>query len=80
MKCKFQNEWRNSRVIRLPASAAEVFNLKEGGAIEIPMVGSRDIESMKMPEVRKILAHPGKHRGGMLKDFKFDRIDAHDRS
>lgn len=73
------SKWGNSLAVRLPASVIEVLNLKEGDDIEIHVVGSRDIEILKTPEAIEILARLRKYRGRLPKDFKFDRIEAHER-
>ncbi|MDV6342380.1 AbrB/MazE/SpoVT family DNA-binding domain-containing protein [Nitrosomonas sp. Is35] len=72
-------KWGNSLAVRLPAAVVEVLDLKEGDNIEIHVTGSRDLEISKTPEVREILARLRKYRGKLPADFKFDRIEAHDR-
>ncbi|MCB1948055.1 AbrB/MazE/SpoVT family DNA-binding domain-containing protein [Nitrosomonas sp.] len=74
------SKWGNSLAVRIPATVVEVLNLKEGDEIEIHVVGSRDIEIIKTPEVREILSRLRKYRGRLPKDFKFDRIELHERS
>jgi len=74
------SKWGNSLAVRLPASIVEILNLKEGDSIEIHVASSRDIEIMKTPEVREIIERLRKYRGRLPKDFKFDRIEAHERS
>ena len=74
------SKWGNSLAVRIPATVVEVLNLKEGDEIEIHVVGSRDIEIIKTPEVREILARLRKYRGRLPKDFKFDRIELYERS
>lgn len=74
------SKWGNSLAIRLPASIVEILDLKEGDTIEIHVAGSREIEIMKTPEVREILERLRKYRGRLPKDFKFNRIEAHERS
>lgn len=72
-------KWGNSLAVRLPAAVVEVLDLKEGDHIEIHVTGSRDLEISKTPEVREILARLRKYRGKLPADFKFDRIEAHER-
>lgn len=72
-------KWGNSLAVRLPAAVVEVLDLKEGDNIEIHVTGSRNLEISKTPEVREILARLRKYRGKLPADFKFDRIEAHDR-
>ena len=72
-------KWGNSLAVRLPAAVVEVLDLKEGDNIEIHVTGSRNLEISKTPEVREILARLRKYRGKLPADFKFDRIEAHER-
>ncbi len=72
-------KWGNSLAVRLPAAVVEVLDLKEGDDIEIHVTGSRNLEISKTPEVREILARLRKYRGKLPADFKFDRIEAHER-
>jgi len=72
-------KWDNSLAVRLPAAVVEVLDLKEGDDIEIHVTGSRNLEISKTPEVREILARLRKYRGKLPADFKFDRIEAHER-
>ncbi len=73
------SKWGNSLAVRLPASVVEVLNLKEGDNIEIHVEGSRKLEIRKIPEAREILSRLRKYRGRLPKDFKFNRIEAHER-
>lgn len=73
------SKWGNSLAVRLPASVVEILDLKEGDSIEIHVAGSRDIEIMKIPEAREILERLRKFRGRLPKDFKFDRLEAHEK-
>ena len=73
------SKWGNSLAVRLPAAVVEVLELKEGDDIEIHVTGSRSLEISKTPEVREILARLRKYRGKLPADFKFDRIEAHER-
>ena len=72
-------KWGNSLAVRLPAAVVEVLDLKEGDDIEIHVTGSRNLEISKTPEVREILARLRKYRGKLPADFKFNRIEAHER-
>lgn len=74
------SKWGNSLAVRLPASVVEILDLKEGDSIEIHVAGARDIEIMKIPEAREILERLRKYRGRLPKDFKFDRLEAHEKS
>lgn len=73
------SKWGNSLAVRLPASVIEVLDLKEGDDIEIHVTGARSLEINKTLEVREILARLRKYRGKLPADFKFDRIEAHER-
>lgn len=73
------SKWGNSLAVRLPAAVVEVLDLKEGDDIEIHVTGSRSLEIGKTPEAREILARLRKYRGKLPADFKFDRIEAHER-
>ena len=73
------SKWGNSLAVRLPASVIEVLRLKEGDDIEIHVVGTRVLEIMKTPDTREVLARVRKYRGRLPADFKFDRLEAHER-
>lgn len=73
------SKWGNSLAVRLPAAVVEVLDLKEGDDIEIHVTGSRSLEIGKTPEAREILSRLRKYRGKLPADFKFDRIEAHER-
>ncbi len=73
------SKWGNSLAIRLPASVVEVLGLKEGDDIEIHVVGARAFEIKKTPEARELLARLRKYRGRLPADFKFDRLESHER-
>lgn len=73
------SKWGNSLAVRLPAAVVEVLDLKEGDDIEIHVTGSRNLEISKAPEAREILTRLRKYRGKLPADFKFDRIEAHER-
>lgn len=73
------SKWGNSLAVRLPASVVEVLGLKEGDDIEIHVVGTRVLEIIKKPDARSVLARLRKYRGRLPADFKFDRLEAHER-
>lgn len=73
------SKWGNSLAVRLPASVVEVLGLKEGDDIEIHVVGAHTLEIKKTPEARELLARLRKYRGRLPADFKFDRLEAHER-
>jgi antitoxin MazE len=73
------SKWGNSLAIRLPAAVVEVLELKEGDNVEIHVAGKRSFEVDKAPGPRELLARIRKYRGRLPKDFKFDRLEAHER-
>jgi antitoxin MazE len=73
------SKWGNSLAVRLPAAVVEVLGLKEGDDIEIHAIGQQAFEIVKTPNTRELLARLRKFRGRLPKDFKFDRLDAHER-
>jgi antitoxin MazE len=72
-------KWGNSLAVRLPATVVEVLGLKEGDDVEIDVVGSRALEVRKKLAPRELLARLRKFRGRLPADFRFDRLDAHER-
>ncbi len=74
------SKWGNSLAVRLPASVVEALDLKEGDDIEVHVAGDRVFEVAKKPAARELLARLRKYRGRLPNDFKFDRLDAHERS
>jgi len=74
------SKWGNSLAVRLPSAVVEVLGLKEGDDIEIDVAGARVFEVRKKPVARELLARLRKYRGRLPADFKFDRIEAHERN
>jgi antitoxin MazE len=74
------SKWGNSLAVRLPSAVVEVLGLKEGDDIEIEVAGARVFEVRKKPQARELLARLRKYRGRLPADFKFDRIEAHERN
>lgn len=72
-------KWGNSLAVRLPAAVVEALNLKEGEEIEIHVAGARVLEIARKPTARDLLARLRKYRGQIPADFKFDRLEAHER-
>ncbi len=72
-------KWGNSLAVRLPASVVEALDLKEGDDIEIDIAGARTFEVRKKPGARELLARLRKYRGRLPADFRFDRLEAHER-
>jgi antitoxin MazE len=73
------SKWGNSLAIRLPAAVVEALGLKEGDSIEIHAAGKRTFEIDKAPDARQLLSRLRKYRGRLPKNFKFDRLEAHER-
>lgn len=73
------SKWGNSLAVRLPSTVVEVLALKEGDDIEIEVAGARVFHVRKKPGAREILARLRKYRGRLPADFKFDRIEVHER-
>ena len=74
------SKWGNSLAVRLPSAVVEILGLKEGDDIEIEVAGARVFAVRKKPEARELLARLRKYRGRLPADFKFDRIEAHERN
>ena len=73
-------KWGNSLAVRLPAAVVEALTLKEGDEIEIQVAGARVFEVKRRPSVRELLVQLRKFRGRLPADFKFDRLEAHERA
>jgi antitoxin MazE len=72
--------WGNSLAVRLPQPVVEALGLKEGDSIDIQVAGRRSFEVAKAPTPRELLARLRKYRGRLPAGFKFDRLEAHERS
>lgn len=72
-------KWGNSLAVRLPASVVEALDLKAGDQIDIHVRGDRSFAVEKSPGARELLARLRKYRGRLPSDFKFDRLEAHER-
>lgn len=73
-------KWGNSLAVRLPASVIKILDLREGDDIEISVLEPRRFEITKKPEPLEFLSRLRKYRGRLPSDFKFDRLDANERS
>lgn len=73
------SKWGNSLAVRLPAAVVEALDLQDGDNIEIQVEGSRSLSVRKAPDQRELLARLRKYRGRLPKDFRFDRLEAHER-
>lgn len=72
-------KWGNSLAVRLPAAVVEALKLKEGDDIEIHVTGERSFDIKRNASPRELLAQLRKFRGRLPADFKFDRLEAHER-
>jgi antitoxin MazE len=73
------SKWGNSLAIRLPAAVVEALGLRAGDDVTLHAAGKRTLEIEKTPGVRELVARLRKYRGRLPKDFKFDRLEAHER-
>lgn len=74
------SKWGNSLAIRLPASVVEALGLREGDDVVLHAAGKRTLEIEKAPGARELLARLRKFRGRLPRDFRFDRLEANERS
>ena len=72
-------KWGNSLAVRLPAVVVEALKLREGDDIEIHVADERSFDIKRSATPRELLASLRKFRGRLPDDFKFDRIEAHER-
>lgn len=73
------SKWGNSLAVRLPAAVVEALDIKDGDDIEIEVAGARTFAVKKKPDNAALLARLRKFRGRLPVDFKFDRLEAHER-
>lgn len=73
------SRWGNSLAVRLPAAVVDALALKEGDDIQIEVAGPRTFAVARKPGARDLLARLRKYRGRLPEDFRFDRLDAHER-
>ena len=73
------SKWGNSLAVRLPAAVVEALALKERDEIEIHVADARAFEVRRRPAARELLARLRKFRGRLPADFRFDRLEAHER-
>ena len=74
------SKWGNSLAIRLPAALVEALQLKEGDDIEIHVAGARSFEVERAPAPQELIARLRKYRGRLPAGFRFDRLEANERS
>ena len=73
------SKWGNSLAIRLPAAVVHALGLKEGDDVVLHATGQRTLEIERTPAPKEVLARLRKYRGRLPRDFRFDRLEAHDR-
>ena len=73
-------KWGNSLAVRLPATVIKTLDLKAGDDIKIHIAGERVFEIERSASPRELLARLRKYRGRLPADFKFDRLEAHERA
>lgn len=72
-------KWGNSLAVRLPAAVTKAMRLKEGDEIELHVLGERTFGIAQPLDTEALLARLRKYRGRLPKDFKFDRMETHER-
>ncbi len=72
-------KWGNSLAIRLPAVVVEALDLKVGDDVEILASGQRSMTVETRKSRRELVERLRKYRGRMPADFRFDRLEAHER-
>ena len=72
-------KWGNSLAVRLPAAVVEALELREGDDIDIQIAGAWVFQIEKKPGPGEFLTRLRQYRGRLPADFKFDRLDAHER-
>ena len=72
-------KWGNSLAVRLPAAVVEALGLKEGDDITLHIHSSKVIGVEKTPDRDELFARVRRLRHKIPADFKFDRLEAHER-
>ncbi len=72
-------KWGNSLAVRLPKTVVEALDLKEGDDVSIEVLGARSLAVEKSASPQELLARLRKYRGRLPADFRFDRLEAHER-
>lgn len=73
------SKWGNSLALRLPATVVSALDLHDGDDIAIHVEGARTFALEKTPDTDELLARIRRFRGRLPADFKFDRLEAHER-
>lgn len=72
-------KWGNGLAVRLPSAVVEALELKEGDEIEIVVADPRRFEIQRKLTRAELLGRLRAFRGRLPADFRFDRLDAHER-
>ncbi|MBD2860119.1 AbrB/MazE/SpoVT family DNA-binding domain-containing protein [Spongiibacter sp. KMU-158] len=72
-------KWGNSLAVRLPSDVIKLLKLNEGDEIELHAEGDRAFSVVKKEGQAELLKRVRAMRGRVPADFKFDRLDAHER-
>ena len=72
-------KWGNSLAVRLPAAVVEALELKAGDDITLHVRGARLIEVEKTPSQDELFERVRRLKHKLPADFKFDRLEAHER-
>lgn len=73
-------KWGNSLAVRLPAALVEALHLKEGEEISLHAIDARTFEVARTPDAGELLARLRRLRGRLPADFRFDRLEANERT
>ena len=73
------SKWGNSLAVRLPAAVVEALGLKDGDNIEIEVLGEKQFQIQRTLQNAELLARLRRFRGRLPADFRFDRLEAHDK-
>lgn len=73
-------KWGNSLAVRLPKAVVEALDLAEGEEIEVHVVGTRTLEIARKRDLRDLLTRLRRFRGRLPADFRFDRLEANERT
>lgn len=73
-------KWGNSLAVRLPQAVVEALGLKEGDQIDIQVMGPNALDIERRPAPPELLKRLRTLRGRLPAGFKFDRLEANDRT
>lgn len=72
-------KWGNSLALRLPSDVVRALGLNEGDEVEVHVEGERSFALSRRRTSKDLLKRVRALRGRAPADFKFDRLDAHER-